>query len=306
MSRGTLVAGLWIALATPSPAEAVQPAPQVGDTYEITKSYETSESGIDGSSSSSRGKDVIVERVVGVRADGLELEYDLPKDASSQNRRSTWQFPVRVFRSSRGAVQLLNSAELETRIDAWLKEARLPRAACGQWIFTWNAFKIECDVQSVIETLGELVVATPDVREDVPYQEVGAVEPAPLVRTEGPDGSRLVATMKADPVAFRKSRAETDVVASKITGRPITIEDALRLRAEERISGTIVTSFEIGRDGSIWRKTTVTRLETRKPDGDSETNTATNVLERRRVSQIPLAPPPPADSSSAETDRAHN
>jgi hypothetical protein len=48
-------------------------APQVGDTYEITLS-----------AGSSHDKDTIIERVIGLRADGVELEYDLPKAAANE------------------------------------------------------------------------------------------------------------------------------------------------------------------------------------------------------------------------------
>lgn len=93
--------------------ESPQSAPKVGEEFEIDKRYETSQQTSDGSSSgSSRGRDIILERVLGVREGGLELEYDLPKDATAEDRARNWQFPVRVFRLSSGPMQLRNRPEL--------------------------------------------------------------------------------------------------------------------------------------------------------------------------------------------------
>ncbi len=101
--------------------EPAQSAPKVGEEYEVSKRYETSEQISDGSSSgSSRGQDAILERVIGVLERGLELEYDLPKDATAKDRARHWQLPVRVFRPSNGPMQLLNRPELEARIEGWL------------------------------------------------------------------------------------------------------------------------------------------------------------------------------------------
>src|SRR5262249_37418222 len=72
-------------------------APQVGDTFEIVQTRESVQQGSHGSSGSSHDKDTIIERVVGVRADGLELEYDLPKATAPEERAGNWQFPARVF-----------------------------------------------------------------------------------------------------------------------------------------------------------------------------------------------------------------
>jgi hypothetical protein len=99
------------------------PAPHVGDTYEITMTRESAQQGSNGSSGSSHDNDAIIERVIGLRADGLELEYDLPKDSTADDRASNWQFPARVFKPFHGPAQLLNGPELENRVDSWLKAA---------------------------------------------------------------------------------------------------------------------------------------------------------------------------------------
>lgn len=148
-----------------------QAAPQVGEEYEIIKKYETSQLSSDGGSGSSRGRDTLLERVIGVRDGGLELEYDLPKDATAADRARSWQFPVRVFRPTNGSMRLLNRPELEARVEVWLKAAGWTRAACGRWIFTWNAFLIECDPQSVIKMVEAVDLRVADLRDGAPYQK---------------------------------------------------------------------------------------------------------------------------------------
>jgi hypothetical protein len=119
-------------------AGALPLAPQVGDTYEITQTRDSARGG-SGSSGSSQDKDTIIERVTGLRADGLELLYDLPDAATADERAGNWQFPARV--------------------DGWLKAAGWSRSVCGHWIFTWTAIRIECDPQSVIKVVQSHVLA---------------------------------------------------------------------------------------------------------------------------------------------------
>ena len=64
-------------------AGALTLAPQVGNTYELTLTRDSAQQGSDRSSGSSHDKDTIIERVIGLRTDGLELEYDLPNAATA-------------------------------------------------------------------------------------------------------------------------------------------------------------------------------------------------------------------------------
>src|SRR4029077_5408544 len=81
----------FLLLANVAHAGASPLAPRIGDTYEITLTKESSESGSNGSSGSSRDSDALIERVIGLRADGLELEYDLPPTATAGERANNWQ-----------------------------------------------------------------------------------------------------------------------------------------------------------------------------------------------------------------------
>lgn len=228
-----------------------------------------------------------LERIVATREGGLELEYDLSKDATAQDRARTWQFPVRVFRPSTGPMQLLNRPELEARLEGWLKAAGWTRAVCGRWIFTWNAFRIECDPQSVIKILEALDLRSADLREGASYQEAEARGPGTLTRkAAGPNGETFAVAMEVDPDAVRRARAESDVAVGEIMRKPVTLDAALRARANESVSGTISVTFDTDAGGHVRRRTKVTKVETKGPDGRSESRTATETVERRPVSGL--------------------
>jgi hypothetical protein len=268
-------------LANAACSAASPAAPRVGDEVEIIRSYETREQG-DGSSGSSSGRDALLERVLAVRDGGLELEFDLPKSATAEDRARSWQFPVRVFRAADGTMQLRNRAELETRIDAWLERAGWTREACGQWIFTWNAFLIECDPASVVVTLAAFDLRSAAIHDGASYREAEALAAGTLTQTAtGPDGATFTVVLPIDPDAVRRARAESDVAVGQMLQKPVTLADALRERAKEDVSGTIEVTFETDSAGTIRKRTRVTSVETQGPDGRTGTQTATETVERR-------------------------
>jgi len=261
-------------------------APQVGDTYAITMTRDSAQQGSHGSSGSSHDKDTIIELVIGIRPDGLELEYDLPKASAANARASNWQFPARVFKPFGGPVQLLNGPELEARVDGWLKAAGWSRAVCGHWIFTWNAFRIECDPQSVLKTVELFDLTSTDLRDGAPYKETEAGGPGKLTKkVAGPDDTIFAVEMPVDPDAVRRGRAESDVAVGEIMNKSTTLDAALRERARETVSGTISVAFETDSAGNVRRRTKVTKLDIKRPDGQSETGNVTEILERRLLSR---------------------
>lgn len=264
---------------------AEQAMPKVGEGYEITKSYETSRQTSDGSSSgSSSGHDRVLERIIAVREAGLELEYDLPKEATAEDRARNWQFPARVFKPSSGPMQLLNGDEMEARVEGWLKAAGWSRNVCGRWIFTWNAFRIECDPKSVLKTIEAFDLRSIGLREGAIYQETAALGPGTLARkAAGTNGAIYAVVMEIDPNAIRRARAESDMAVGEIMQKPVALEAALRKRAKESISGTISVTFNTDPAGNVWRRTKVPKLVTKGSDGQSESETATETVERSRV-----------------------
>jgi hypothetical protein len=281
--------GMVAALLLPAIAAGggeLSPAPQVGDTYEITLAKDSVQQGSNGSSGSSHDKDTIIERVIGLRAEGLELQYDLPKSATPDDRAGSWQFPARVFKPFGGPAQLLNGPELEARVDAWLKAAGWPRTACGHYIFTWNAFRIECDPQSVINTVKAFDLGSADLREGAAYQEADTRGSGQLARKAGGLGGAIFSVeLPVDPDAVRRARAESDVVVGEIMNKPVSLDAALGKRATEIISGTISVAFETDSAGTVRRRTKVTKLNIEGPGGSSETETVTETLERRLISR---------------------
>jgi hypothetical protein len=281
MIRPMIVLAGFVAVIGPNTAHAT---PQVGDVYEITMIRDSSEQSTDGSSSS-HDQDAISERVVGLRPDGVELEYDLPKNSTAQDRKNNWQFPARVFKPGRGTVQLLNGPELEARADHWLKEAKIGREACGHWIFTWNAFQIQCDPKSVIDTITAFDVSVPDLRDGAPYQETGTLGPVPLRKKAlETDGATFTAELKVDPEAVRRAEAATAVVVGEILRKPVTLEDALRERAKMVAIGTVVVTFNVDAKGAVRRKAKITKTQIQDADGSSISRTATQTIDRTLIS----------------------
>jgi hypothetical protein len=257
---------------------------RVGDAYEIRLRNTMETATDDGMSGSSRSGGLLVERVLAVRDDGLELEFDLPPDTSAEDRARDWAWPARMLKMSDGSLHLLNAPELETRIDAWLALGDMSREACGRWIFTWNAFKIECDPQSVISTLAAYDLRIRDLRAGASYAVQGGLEPTPLrMDSTGPEGSVFVSETQVDADAVRRERAESDVVVAEIMGEPKTLEAALEVRASEQITGTITTTLTVDVEGRVTDRTTVTHLIIRDVAGAVERTTSTQSVERRRL-----------------------
>jgi len=267
------------------PAIGKTVTPHVGDTYEITMIREMAQKSSDDSTGSSFDKDTIIERVIDVRDGGTEIEYDLPKSPTNEEAKD-WKFPVRVLRPQTGPLQLLNRAELEGRVDKWLRAAKWTRDVCGRWLFSWNAFRIECDPQVAVTTIETFDLSEADLRDGAPYQEGGALSTGILRKQKASaEGETFVVQMDADPDAVRRMRAESDVAVSEMLQKPVTIEAALLKRAEETVSGTISITFETGPTGVVRRRTKVTELRTQTADGHSTTETVTQTLERRMISE---------------------
>jgi hypothetical protein len=278
-----------VAAALLSPALAAGAAPagvQVGDRFEIVSVVE-SESHGDGpmqSSGSSYDEDSLVERVVAVGPEGLELEYDLISDTTAGERDRQWALPARVFKPAQGPMRLLNAPELETRAKAWLKTADLTEAACGRWYFTWTAFRIECDPQSVLKTLEGFDLGPDGLAEGLAYGDPLGMGPAPVKRVSGSaDGSVFRVDLAVDPQAVRRQEAETDLVVAELQQKSLTLEAALQARSPEVITGTIVIVFETGVDGRVRRQTKTLKVSVKGASGETETKTVTQTLERRRL-----------------------
>lgn len=281
---------LIFSLLLSTPAEASEHDRQVGDVYELALKYQSKgdgndgNDGNDGSSSSSSGKTTIIEKVISVSKSGFELEFDLPESATEQARVRQWTLPARVFKSLEGSSQLLNQVELENRLEHWLEKANWTREACGQWIFTWNAFYIDCDPQSVMETLRQYEMSTGDLKAGAPYEDEQALAPAVLDEEILNSGEHvLVAKMLVNPDVICRQRADADVVSAQILGEDLKLDNALRKRCGEKISGTIDVTYFSGADGDAARLTRIRNMTTEGTEGNIETETRTVTLERKLI-----------------------
>lgn len=284
MLRDLALAAALLIHAGAAQAQAAEPRDRVGDAFDIRLTITSESSTDDGSSSStSRSGGQMTERVIAVHDTGVELEFDLPAEATDSDRAREWQWPARVLKSADGSLQLLNAAELEGRVDAWLTAGEIPREACGHWIFTWNAFKIECDPQSVIGALAAFDLRPGDLSDGAPYSEPGGLGPGVLrLESTTSEGSTFVAETPVDAAFVRRQRADADLVVADIMGEPKTLEEALQARAAEQITGVITTSLTTDPEGRVIRRRTVTNMTT-AVGGVVERATATRTAERRRL-----------------------
>ena len=258
------------------------PSARVGEAFRITTDREMEEHGNrdDSQQGSSTDRDSYVERVAAVRPDGVVLEYDLPPEATSDDRASNWQFPFQVLKAQNGALRLLNAPELAERIDHWLKAAAMPRAACGKLIFTWNAFRINCDPQSIIPWLA--TVTLPDRLEaGTSFTDPDARAPT-MLRQASAD--RLVATLAVDPAAIRRRRAETDLGVAELMHKALTLDTALRAHEAETVTGTITITFDLDSAGRTRQRTRVETVRIAWPNGRIDTQTVTETLMRTPLS----------------------
>lgn len=275
---------LLAALGAPA---AAQQSPRVGARYELIRSYTTeSRTGATGRSSA-RGSDTIEERVVAVTPGGVELVYDLPAGADAAARARTWELPARVRRGADGTLTLLNAAELEQRLDAWLAAAKIDRSMCGKLIFTWNAFRIECDPHAVLAEIASYDPADALQVGGSDFSDPEALAPVALVAQ--PDGRSFVATLTPDPAKMRRARAETDVAVAELSQRPIGLDAALAAHACDQVAGTITVTLEGGAGGAITRRTRVETLTITAADGTVEHSTGTRTRERRPLPAEPAA-----------------
>ncbi len=271
------------ALATTSallvPHFATAQSAHVGDSFEIVRTSNSEWKG-DGSTGTTHDRDTLVARVIAVGDAGIETEYDLPDNATADDRARDWQFPARTLKPRAAPAQLRNRAELEARSDKWLKAAKLPRTACGKWYFSWNAFRVECDPESVLRTIEAFELGYEPLSEDAPWRDDQATGAAHLHRT--PDGKAFVAELSVDPDAVRRDRVEADLVVAEISKKPLARETAIKAHKAEDISGTIKVRFDTDSSGNVQRRTKVTTLSIRQGEG-VETRTTTEILERRPI-----------------------
>lgn len=261
--------------------------PVVGDEYRIILNH-TNESTRGTGSSSSRGGHEYVERILAVRAEGVEREFDLPLAPDDEARLIGWRFPVRVFDPTQGDLQLLNREEMEARRDLWLEAGEIPIEACGSWIFTWNAFQIDCDAESVLPTIDGLNLQPEELSDGAIFRHAAALEAGVLsLEKSGSNGRTFHVQLSLDPEVLQHEKARSDVVVGELMQTPVSFEDAFAKRTQEQVSGTIELTFEVNSNGQVWRRTTIVTSKTTAVGGGVENAISTEIVERKLVVRGP-------------------
>lgn len=263
------VIALAVALAAPAHATGWLARSAAGESKVIERSYKNASRSSDGGTSSSNGRTRVFERVVSVFDGAAVIEYDLPPEAGEAERSREWQLPVRLKIDQHGTRSLVNEAELGARLDRWLLRANWTKEVCGKWIFTWNAFYIDCDPQSAIEVSETFGLRFIEVAEGTLVEDPSAAGPAILRR----EGDLLVAKLTIDPAVIAAEKAKADVAVAQIVGDEKSEEAALAARRKETVSGTVTLRFRTSADGGvIWRER-VLELRTLEADGVTKVDT---------------------------------
>lgn len=263
-------------------AQQLPPSSAIGFVSSITIESTRETKVSDGSSSSSFDRDTLIEHVVEQRQDGVVLDYALPSSATTDEREMAWQFPVRVLVRTDGSRQLLNRPDLEQRRDNWLKKAGLPKAACGSWYFTWNAFKVECDPDSALEAVKSFDLWLGPLDDGTSYRDPAGIKPAALTRkSSGASGATYTTILAVDPDVIRHQQAQADVVIAQILKKPLTLSDALEAQAKQRISGTIEITIETDRNGVVLRRVRKMTIRTIGADDVAKDSTLTQITQRK-------------------------
>lgn len=270
------LASLALAACDPAAAGGWLQRTSPGETVVVEHSYETSSRSSDGGSGSSRGHTRLSEQVISVDHRGAVIQYDLPPDAKPEDRSRQWQLPARMALSENADTLLLNESELEARLNNWLTLAKWTREVCGQWIFTWNAFYIDCDPKSALEIVSTYGLRFIKAREGTSVTDQIALEPVILRR----DGDKLIASFLVDPQAILAERVKSDGIVSQITREKSDKAAALLARQQERISGTVTLSFRTDEKGGVVWRERLLELTTVKADGVTEFET------RREVTRV--------------------
>ena len=192
-------------------------------TYLLSGEYETNSENVDGSgNSSSRGRTNVAERVVAESDAGTVLEYYLPGNPEDIRGAAMWMFPAQILAGVDGSKQLLNSAELDQRLEDWLVLAELTREECGRWLFTWTAVQVECDPEAVVTEIESLGTRPGQLADGTQLTVKGAATPITLHESASLNGRRCFSgTAPVDPDAVRLSEAKAQVVVAEISGETL-------------------------------------------------------------------------------------
>lgn len=237
-----------------------------------------------GSSGSSRSRSTIVERLIGAKNDGLELEYlfvdaDVPAN-------DAWKLPARVLNKPGISIELLNEAEIETRLNKYLDMHPEIRERCGGVVFTWTAFEIHCDTNHVIDVIKGFNLHLGPLSEGKLYEEPGTLAPSPL-KTMSLNSSHttFIVELELDPTALESEYKKDMQQVASITGENVDsiISSALELSKGEIpvFSGNKLVTIKLDANGHVIQIKKETTMTIRGGSSFQETRKQTEILKRQ-------------------------
>lgn len=252
------------------------------DEYVLLLEYKSSSGNPENPSSSrSSGKQAIAERVINRTEAGTEIEYSIPGDPERVKGNAMWMYPARVVVSPAGEKTLLNGEEINQRIDEWLEKANWPREICGRWIFTWTAYHIRCDLPAIIDEVEGYGMRPGDVKDGEAIRVYSQVEPAVLTKTgETKNRTILAAEVGIDPAVIRQDEAEMMVAVAEMTGKELTLDQALAELVDLKAEGTIRVELEVDANGLVWRRSENINLQVSGLKSGEEVRRSSNTVTR--------------------------
>ncbi|MGV6852292.1 MAG: hypothetical protein ACWA5R_08985 [bacterium] len=218
--------------------------------YEAQTEFKSSAGG----SGSSRTRNAIIERTIGKKDGGLELEYSFPQADIPEN--NAWKLPARVLIMPGKSIELLNESEIESRLENYLQKHPEIRKQCGGVVFTWTAFEIHCNTNHVVDVIESYNLYLGPLSEGKLYEEPGTLAPVPL-REISTGGSNLLLEVKLvlDPERLQLEYEKSIEQVAAITGDSASsiMNSSLKLTGEEKpeFSGNRVVTIEVASNGQV-------------------------------------------------------
>jgi len=197
------------------------------------------------------------------------------------------------------APAIANREEMLTRLDHFLTEAKISREACGSHYFTWNVFKIECDPDSVLDTVATINLGMIPLQEGAYYRVPATDTLVKLTRANSlRDGSQtFTGTATIDSEFLRKGALKTIEVVAQLSGEKLSKEAAdARLKGFEFSGEVTVSVFSEPKDARITLEV-LSEVREINAEGQTGTRRGKEVTKRQRV-EAPADPDPLNSSSS--------
>lgn len=239
-----------------------------------------------GSSGTSRSRSRIMERLIGAKNDGLELEYSFVDGDVPAN--DAWKLPARVLNKPGISIELLNETEIETRLKKYLDMHPEIRERCGGVVFTWTAFEIHCDTNHVIDVIKGFNLYLGPLSEGKLYEEPGTLAPSPLKKVSSNSShTTLIVDLELDPTALQSEYKKDMQQVASITGESIDsiMSSSMKLSRGEIpvFSGNKLVTIELRADGHVVQIKRETTMTIRGGGSFQETRKQTEILIRQPI-----------------------